>query len=57
MGMSFENVTSDAYLASVIFVPYAKSYVGLCYNGIQLYVTKISTFKKLYLKIWSAREA
>ena len=38
--MSFVNITFDAYLASVIVVPYVKSrYVGPCYNGLQLYVS------------------
>ena len=36
--MSFVNITSDAYSASVIFVPYAKSSdVGPRYNGTPLY--------------------
>ena len=34
----FVNLTSDAYFASIIVVPYAKSYyVGPRYNDIRLY--------------------
>ena len=37
MGCFFVNITSDAYFASVIVVPYAKlCYVGPCDNGTRL---------------------
>ena len=40
-GMSFVNITSDAYFASVNVVPYAEScYVGPHYNGTRLYMAK-----------------